>query len=188
MTPWMNEGFFAKLVVLVEGITDRALIDGYAIYKGVSYERRGISVIPCSGKGFMTEAISIFRSLDIPQYVIWDSDFNPKTGDGSGKDANRNILRCYGCDPVDYPSMITNDFVCVSTNLTGEFINEIGEANYSRILQRYCESNSLEQGKYVMENPLHVSLLVSEFINSGYKSKILETIFQQISNKYESIS
>ena len=30
MTPWMGEGFFADVVVLVEGEDDRAAILGYA--------------------------------------------------------------------------------------------------------------------------------------------------------------
>jgi len=187
MTPWMNEGFFAKLVVLVEGIKDRALVYGYAVYKGVNFERDGISVIPCSGKESMTEAISVFRSLEIPEYAIWDSDFNPATGDGSGKDANRNILRCYGCQPEDFPNKITDEFACIRTDLEGEFIKEIGEADFSRILQTYCENNQLGQGKYVMENPTHVSQLLSIFKENGLESKTLETLFEKIVNKYRNV-
>lgn len=187
MTPWMNEGLFAKLVVLVEGIKDRALIYGYAIYKGVSFERDGISIIPCSGKESMTEAISIFKSLEIPQYAIWDSDFNQTTGRGSGEDANRNILRSYGCQPEDFPNKITDEFACISTDLEGEFKKEIGEADFSRILDAYCRDNQLGQGKYVMENPIHVSRLLSIFKENGRESKILETLFEKIVNKYKNL-
>ena len=74
MTPWMNEGFFAKLVVLVEGIKDRALILGEAFSEKYDLEGMGISVIPCGGKGSFPEVISIFKSLDIPRYVVWDSE------------------------------------------------------------------------------------------------------------------
>lgn len=183
MTPWMNEGLFAKLVVLVEGIKDRALVYGYAVYKGVNFERDGISVIPCSGKESMTEAISIFKSLEIPQYAIWDSDFNPATGDGSGKDANQNILRCYGCQPEDFPNKITDEFACISSDLEVEFKKEIGEANFSKILQKYCEDYQLGRGKYVMENPTHVSRLLSIFKENGLESKTLETLFEKIVNK-----
>jgi len=187
MTPWMNEGLFSKLVVLVEGIKDRALVYGYAIYKGVSFERDGISIIPCSGKESMTEAISIFKSLEIPQYAIWDSDFNPATGNGNGEAANRNILRCYGCQPEDFPNKITDEFACISTDLEGEFRREIGEVDFNRILQGYCEKNQLGQGKYVMENPIHVSQLLSIFKENRLESKILEALFVKIVNKFRNL-
>lgn len=168
MTPWMNEGLFSKLVVL-------------------SFERDGISVIPCSGKESMIEAISIFKSLEIPQYAIWDSDFNPATGNGKGEDSNRNILRCYGCQPEDFPNKITDEFACIRTNLEEEFRREIGEADFNRILQRYCEKDQLGQGKYVMENPIHVSRLLSIFKENKLESKILETLFVKIVNKFRNL-
>jgi putative ATP-dependent endonuclease of OLD family len=183
MTPWMNEGFFAKLVVIVEGIKDRALIYGYAIFKGVGFDREGISVIPCSGKDHMTEAISLFKSLEIPQYAIWDSDLNPSTGRGRGEDANRNIQRCYGCDPEPFPSKITDDFACVATDLEAEFRREIGEADFGRTLQEYSETNQLGKGSYVLENPMHISQLLSIFKSEGLESRTLEAIFEKIMEK-----
>ncbi len=186
MTPWMNEGLFSKLVVLVEGIKDRALIQGFAINNQIWFERMGISVIPCSGKESMTEAISLFISLGIPQYVIWDGDFNPN-GTGHGVDANRNIQRCLKCDPEDYPQSISDKFACIKTDLENEFIGEIGEGNYSRILQQYCQENYLGRGKYVMENPIHVSHLLTEFRKEKLESKILGEVVTQIRKKYESL-
>ena len=185
MTPWMNEGFFAKLVVIVEGIRDRALVYGYATFKGVDFDREGISVIPCSGKDHMAEAVSIFKSLEIPQYAIWDSDFDSAKGTGEGEDANRNIQRCYACTPESFPNKITDDFACVSPNLELEFKKEIGEANFSKTLQEYSEANQLGKGTYVMENPIHVSQLLSIFKNKGLESKTLQAIFGEDSNQIQ---
>jgi hypothetical protein len=50
MTPWMNEGFFADVAILVEGEDDRAAILGIAIANGLELEGKGFSVIPCAGK------------------------------------------------------------------------------------------------------------------------------------------
>jgi putative ATP-dependent endonuclease of the OLD family len=48
MTPWMSEGFFADVAVLVEGEDDRAAILGAAkATKGLEMESEGFSVIPC---------------------------------------------------------------------------------------------------------------------------------------------
>jgi putative ATP-dependent endonuclease of the OLD family len=61
MTPWMNEGFFADVVVLVEGEDDLAAILGVARFKCVSLEALGISVIPCMGKANLDRPTLIFR-------------------------------------------------------------------------------------------------------------------------------
>ena len=50
MTPWMSEGFFADVAVLVEGEDDRAAILGVAKSKGIDLESSGIAVIPAAEK------------------------------------------------------------------------------------------------------------------------------------------
>jgi len=192
MTPWMNEGFFAKIVVLVEGIKDRALIVGQAINRDIFFDTMGIAVIPCSGKNNMPEAISIFNSLNIPLYTIWDSDFKPDKDMKKGEKAahartNQNILRCHGCTPEDFPCMKTNDFICIKTNLEKEFRDEIGLEKYDKILQTYCDQRELGQGQYVMQNPLHVSELLTILQSSGFRSNILNEIIDKILKKYRSI-
>ena len=57
MTPWLNEGFFADVVVLVEGEDDRAALLGTAYVLGVDFDAMGFAVLPdlnatrCSGNG-----------------------------------------------------------------------------------------------------------------------------------------
>jgi hypothetical protein len=50
MTPWMNEGFFADVAVLVEGEDDRAAILGAATQRKIDLESLGAAIIPCGGK------------------------------------------------------------------------------------------------------------------------------------------
>src|ERR1700722_16105233 len=93
MTPWMNEGFFADVVVLVEGEDDLAAILGVARARDVSLDALGISVIPCMGKTNLDRPTLIFRALGIPVYLVWDSDKGDK--DDSSK-TNRLLLRLVG--------------------------------------------------------------------------------------------
>lgn len=192
MTPWMNEGFFAKVVVLVEGIKDRALIVGQAINRDIFFDRMGIAVIPCSGKDKMPEAIALFHSLNIPHYTIWDSDFKPdEDGDNDNKAvharANKNILRCHGYTPEDFPCITANDFTCIKTDLEKEFRDEIGLEEFNKILQKYCDQWQLGKGQYVIQNPLHVSELLKILQSSGFRSNILNEIIDKILQKYRSI-
>jgi len=184
MNPWVNEGFFSKMVVLVEGVRDRALILGQVLYKKFDLERMGVSVIPCSGKDKITEAIAIFKNLGISVYVVWDSDkdpMNPKGGDG--KEANRNILRCFGCTPEDFPSKFSDDFSCVETNLEKTFKDEVGVPYFDSKIQQYCDERELGRPHYVMENPLIISELLEIFNKDAKKSNTLETIVEKILRK-----
>jgi len=183
MNPWMNEGFFAGLVVLVEGIRDRALILGEALKRGLDLESKGVCVIPCTGKDSMTEAIAIYNCLTIPTYIVWDSD----EGNRDGISANRNILRCLGCAPEDYPCRISEHFCCTKTNLEQTFREEVGIADYERIASRYCGEKGLGKLRYAMENPYIVSEIISLFEKEGHHSKTLREIVDRIMEKYNSL-
>src|SRR5207245_4288685 len=74
MTPMLAEGFFADVVVLVEGENDRAAIVGTALTLHHDFDSLGVSVIPCGGKGSLDRPAVIFRELGIPVYVVWDGD------------------------------------------------------------------------------------------------------------------
>lgn len=183
MNPWMNEGLFGRLVVLVEGIRDRALILGQAFAQGYNLDSMGICVIPCSGKSNMTEAIAIFKELKIPTYVVWDSD----EGDPKGVQANHNILRCHGCQTEDYPSKITDDFCCTRNSLDHAFSEEIGAADFERHVFEYCQKNDLGKPSYVMENPYLVHEIIKSFKAAARQSKTLEAIVSNIIKRHSAL-
>jgi predicted ATP-dependent endonuclease of OLD family len=180
MTPWMNEGFFAKIVVLVEGIKDRALILGGALAQNLDFERMGITVIPCGGKDSMPEIISIYKSLKIPLFVVWDSD----VGKPEGIRANRRIMKCFDNEPEDYPCCTSDDFCCIKTDLEAVFRHEIGEDSFNRITNKYCDDNSLGSPKYSMENPYIVKSFIKIFGEESYQSPKLKEIVDLIIKKY----
>lgn len=183
MNPWMNEGFFGRVVVLVEGIRDRALILGQAFAQNYNLESMGICVVPCSGKFNMTEVIAIYKELKIPTYVVWDSD----EGDRSGIPANHNILRCHTCPVKDYPSRITDDFCCTKKNLDHTFREEIGAADFDRVISKYCQRNNLGKPSYVMENPYLVSKIIESLDAMGHQSHTLKNIVGHIIKRYSAL-
>jgi predicted ATP-dependent endonuclease of OLD family len=185
MTPWMNEGFFSKLIVLVEGIKDRALIVGQALADDIDLESMGLSIIPCSGKTAMPEAVSIFMSLEIPLYLVWDADYNSDTGMIQHRDTNHNIMRCFGLEPEDAPEICLENCSCIKTDLENKFREEIGEINFNRVLQVY--SDRYGRGRDVLENPLLVSKMITDFDNNGLSSETLKNIINAIVAKSKTI-
>ncbi|GAI99829.1 unnamed protein product, partial [marine sediment metagenome] len=60
MTPWINEGYFADVAVLVEGEDDRSAIIGTALSMGIDLEAEGIAIIPCGGKENIDRPFLVF--------------------------------------------------------------------------------------------------------------------------------
>ena len=74
MTPFINEGFFADIAVIVEGETDRTVILEVADILNYDLEGMGIGIIPTGGKGNIVIPAVIFSQLGIPTYLVWDCD------------------------------------------------------------------------------------------------------------------
>ena len=144
MTPWLNEGFFANLVVLVEGDNDYAAIQGAARSLDINFEKMGVSVIPCNGKNNLDKPLAVFASLGIRTYVVWDGDKchqskkTPKCSGragnpGNAKRTNRKLLGILGLPPTDWPSGVHKEYTCFEDNLNTSMRNEIGKSLYSNL-------------------------------------------------------
>ena len=70
-----SEGFFADAVALVEGDTDRAVIEALASKLSLDLDARGISVIEVSSKEAIRIPYEILTALGIPVFVFIDGDF-----------------------------------------------------------------------------------------------------------------
>ncbi len=68
------EGFFSKLIVLVEGPTEAMALPVYL--RGLRWDpvRQGISFIPVGGKGNIPRFWRLFTAFRIPVFVIFDND------------------------------------------------------------------------------------------------------------------
>lgn len=129
-TPWINEGFFSKCVVLVEGDSDRASIIGTAHALQINLESEGISIIPCSGKGNLDKVAIIFKQLGIPTYVIWDNDRDtPEEIKG-----NKTLLKLFEEPESDYPSHVKDNHAVIEGTLETMLKNEIGDDFYNTML------------------------------------------------------
>lgn len=177
MTPWMNEGFFADLVVLVEGEDDLAAILGTAKSRGVSLEALGISVIPCMGKANLDRPALIFGALGIPVYLIWDSD---EGGQEDTSKTNRILLRVVGEAESDYPSGIKESFACFKVNLETTLRQELGAEVFDGIIAELQIAFGVASPKDCMKKPAVVSELITKAKAKGYKSPSLELILDEI--------
>ena len=69
-----SEGFFADAVVLVEGDTDKAVLEELAQKLGRPFDAAGISILDMSGKGNLKIPATMLQKLGIPTYIVADGD------------------------------------------------------------------------------------------------------------------
>lgn len=187
MTPWMNEGFFADAVVLVEGEEDRSTILGVGTTlrttdgKDVDLETLGISVIPCMGKNNLDRPTAIFRAIGIPVYTIWDSDC--EKGDAQQQSNNRasnhRLLRLCGEAIEDWPERICDCFACFKMDIGKTLRSEIGEERFDRLLKPWIERFAYEKADCV-KNPLIIQAILQEAQSEDASSPTLISVVKNI--------
>ncbi len=185
MTRNLNEGFFADVVVLVEGEDDVAAIQGYAEALGHDLASQGISVIPCNGKSGLDRPSIIFQKFGIPTYIIWDADkTNTKNEPKSNKSSKENhtMFRLVGHSiNEDYPiTQVHNTYAFFEYNLETTLENEIGSDIFQSKLKEAQTKYSINGKNHALKNPNVISYIISEAKNLKKTSSTLESIINNI--------
>jgi len=87
----LNDGFFAKHLILVEGDTEELCLPLLFERLGLKYYSSGISVIGVEGKNQIPKYWRLFKAFDIKLSVVFDGD----------SDGNKNLAGCFNCDETD---------------------------------------------------------------------------------------
>ena len=80
-----SEGFFSDRVVLVEGDTDKAVLEIVASKCGRDLDANGVSVVDVGGKTSLRIPFAILSSLGIATYIVVD-------GDAKGSERGRHAM------------------------------------------------------------------------------------------------
>jgi predicted ATP-dependent endonuclease of OLD family len=96
------EGFFAKLVVLVEGPTERLSLPVLLERVGLDVARDGVAVIPVHGKSSLARWRRLFSAYDIPVYVVFDNDAK----DDETSTGRRDALRAVGISEEAHDALV----------------------------------------------------------------------------------
>ena len=97
LNPVINEMFFCKVLILVEGQEDIAYITSYLLLTGkiLEFRRYGCHIVPVDGKNKLIKPLAMAKLLSIPAYVVFDADTD-KTGASEvtkHKNDNKAILK-----------------------------------------------------------------------------------------------
>jgi len=175
MTPWVNEGFFANVVALVEGESDQCAILEVSRQLGFDFEKAGISVIPIRGKEGLSNPYLIFIELGIPTYIVFDCSKKDKEDR-----TNKILLQLCGCPEENLPkTIVKNNMACFEDDLETILKDEIGEELYDQLLKEYTGEfgYSASRGE---KNPLVTSKIIEEAYEKGKEIKVLENIVNSL--------
>ncbi len=177
MTPWVNEGFFADVAVLVEGEGDRAAILGMAKAMNQNFDSAGIAVVPCMGKNNLDRPLTIFRQLGIPVYVIWDGDYGSNDAD---PEVNRYLLRLVGQTESDWPEGVSDEHACFKTKLEATLSQEIGEETFGQLLSEAQAQLGIPRKVHALKNPVVLQHVIEKATAEGKTSETLKAIVERI--------
>ena len=177
LTPWMNEGFFADVVVLVEGEGDRSALLAVGELEGYDMESIGICVVPCRGKRNLDRPTVVFRELGIPTYVIWDNDEG--SGGSKAKKDNRYLLRLVGAKEQDWPVGVWDTHAALNGNLECVLKREISEEDFEDLLRDRMDEFGMRKDQ-ALKNPFILRSIIRGADERGLRSCTLSKIVNEI--------
>lgn len=182
----LAEGFFANLVVLVEGVTDRAALLAAAKLKGFDCEAHGVAILCADGKTNIDRPAVIFRELGIPIYIVWDCDELQKQNDASRQSCiliNRALQRLMGVadgDIQDFRTEISPRYACLSDKLESVLENELGGDEWFGLIEKVKSKYGIQKNKDALKVPAVVREIFDMAAEHGKSSNTLNGIVDSI--------
>ncbi|MEI5679801.1 MULTISPECIES: ATP-dependent nuclease [unclassified Mesorhizobium] len=162
-TAEMTEAFFARVVIVVEGASEREALPVFARAWDMDFDEHGISIVAAGGKAAIDMLTQLYDAHGIRTYTMFDND----SGNASEKAANRTLCRLLKIQEVDEP------LPCVNENYA------ILEGNWEKQCRSHVEA--IQAGLYgELEIKARSELGISGDRNKPLVARfIAETLVQQ---------
>lgn len=180
MTSMVNEGFFADVVVVVEGIGDAAVLWTIQDILGKQWDSFGIVVVPANGKNNIDRPVVVFRGLGIPTYFLFDGDSNSNKKEDSKK-SNAILLTLAGTQVEDFPAtQVADQWAVFNDNLEQE-LRKIDEKIYLSACDSVANELGYHKPSLILKNPEGASRIIKLMYEQGKSIPVLEEIVNRIS-------
>ncbi len=176
MKPLTNEGFFADLIVLVEGPSDIGVLWKLQEIMKKDWNKKAIALIPAGGKSQLLKAAIVFQGLGIPVYTIFDLDIDDPT--------TCRVLRFLD-QPPEFPTKFIHEtWACHEFNLEETLKKCLGEENYDKLwveVGKDLECNP----KRIRKNEEAMGKFTEIAYEVGMRLDYFENMVEAISNYYD---
>jgi predicted ATP-dependent endonuclease of OLD family len=179
MSQITNEGFFADLVVLVEGLSDVGLIWKLQEKTGKNWDKIALSVIPAEGKEHIIRLKIILDGLKISNYTIFDKEVQTPR-------ANKRLLKLMGEASEDLPQEKVHDtWAYNNLNLEEELKKALTIEKYEEIWRQIqTELGCTDRIRKNIEANARFAEIVCD---QGIRLPHFEAIIQKINSLYEQV-
>lgn len=184
LEPMLNEMFFCRHLILVEGNEDAAHIAAYMELCGLKseYLRLGCHVVPVGGKSRMIKPLAIAAQLGLPAFAIFDADSDEvdKGRAARHKKDNRALQLLLGVqDPDVWPAenVLAFNYCMWSTCITNVINSDVGEewtTCEEAAATRYGHPGGLKK------NPLAIAYCHEKAWGEGQRSAELESVVRAV--------
>lgn len=186
LQPGLSEMFFASRIVFVEGLEDTAYLTTYLHLLDLwdEYRKLGCHLIPTDGKSEMLQPLAVARCLQIPAFVVFDSDGDKPDKNGSKgkhrKDNSAILGLCGVAIPEPFPpDTFWGDNVVMWPSDIGKVVEqEIGKADWEKVRSeadtKYGHAGNLRK------NMLHIASSLQAAWEAGEKSDSLKKLCKKI--------
>lgn len=184
LMPSLNEMFFTRVVILVEGLEDIAYITTYSNLLGLwtDFRRLGCHLIASEGKSRMFHPLAIAKHLFIPTFVVIDADSKTTNAPNRQRHENDNraLLRLRGYPtqpPMSADDYWGRDTVMWSDKLSSVVQSEFGPDGTTileKIRVRYGQTGGLEK------STMFIADYVADAWEAGLRSESLKRLVESI--------
>lgn len=186
--PELAEGFFADLVVLVEGASDLAALLAASALEDADFEANGIAVLSAGGKTNEDRPAAIFTELGIPTYLVFDCDKRPSGAiDGLKQNKALQILMS-AAETYDAKTEVFANFASFEVNLETTLASEIGEDVFNSHISRVSIEYGMSGRDDVTKAPFAMREVLKGAAQDGCRSPTLARIVRAIMEKRQAIA
>lgn len=182
MTPLVNEGFFADVVVVVEGVSDVAILWAMQEILDKKWDGLGIAIIPAGGKNNIDKPVVVFSGLGIPNYFVFDGD-NRHATNASKKDnairSNRMLLHLADAGIEDFPTTQSHENFAVFSDELETEIQNAEKDSFIEIRDQVATDLGHDRPSTLLKNPHAAAIFLKRFYEEGFRVQILEDIVEQ---------
>ncbi len=181
MNTVVNEGYFADVVVVVEGTSDVGALWKLQEIMNKNWSGLGIAVVPAGGKNNIDRPIVIFRGLSIPTYFIFDADSHHigKKGEKDAKERNHRYLRLAGAPTEDFPdTQINKTWAVINKNLEKLLEEELSSKIFQPLQATVASELGYDDAARVNKNIDGITRLIELAYEGDHRIPTLEKIVE----------
>ena len=184
MNTIVNEGFFADVVVVVEGLSEVGMLWKLQEIMKKNWPELGIVVVPAGGKNNIDRPTVIFQGLSIPTYFIFDAD-SDLIGKGKkeedAKNRNHRYLSLAGASIEDFPdTQVHETWAVFKQNLEGILKETLGNETFQVIQKQVASELGYDDPDRVSKNIEGAARLIELVYEKEYRIPTLENIIEKV--------